>query len=262
MKKIIITGVILIAVLSLFLIVRSILPVFQKKDAEIKLPPKEESEEISVNATPRDKLQGGGYQSVWLIVRDPGKVFLYTNLDDKKASKDLATQNSCIHLISGGFYDVSGKHIGLLVSEGETLSRSQENSLFNAYFSISGTGTATITDSPVVSSRLSLQTGPFLIKKGAKVSLSLERDENARRLALGLTNDKKIIFFAVYDKDSTFYGPKLAELPDIIENINKEKKLSLTEVINLDGGTHSAFISDLATLSEASPIGSYFCIKP
>jgi hypothetical protein len=54
----------------------------------------------------------------------------------------------------------------------------------------------------------------------------------------------------------------LSELPEIIENINNEKNLSLENVINLDGGAHSAFISDLVSLNEASPIGSYFCIKP
>lgn len=212
-------------------------------------------------AQPQDS-SGQGYKTVWISVNDKDKLFLYTNLENKLSSKELATKHSCAQLISGGFYDTQGNHIGLLVSEGEIISDSQKNDLFNAYFSISKTNVISITEYPIFSPRISLQTGPFLFKNKNKVNLNLVRDENARRIAVGITEDKKIMFFAFYEQENYFSGPELAELSELIERINKEKKLSLVDVINLDGGAHSAFISDLVTLSEASPIGSFFCLKP
>lgn len=202
------------------------------------------------------------YKSVWIKVNDKDKLTLFTNLDNKLPSKELATKYSCLHLVSGGFYDTENNHIGLLVSEGNIISQSQENNLFNAYFSISKTGVVSITEYPVFSPRISLQTGPYLLKNGENAELKLEKDENARRLALGIDKDKNIYFIAVYEQKNLFLGPKLVDLPKIIEQLNTEKKLTLVDVINLDGGAHSAFISSVVSLSEASPIGSFFCIKP
>lgn len=234
---------------------------FQKK-ASISIPPFDEADTDADVLNQANNETTQGIKSVWLKVNDKDKLFLFSNLDNKLPSKELATKNSCLHIISGGFYDTSGKHIGLLVSEGEIISESRENSLFNAYFSISKSGDVSITEYPVFTPRISLQTGPFLLKKSIATNLSLERDENARRMAVGIDKNKDIYFFAFYDQTNTFSGPKLAELPGIVDQINKERKLNLTDVINLDGGAHSAFLSDLSTLSEASPIGSYFCIKP
>jgi hypothetical protein len=67
---------------------------------------------------------------------------------------------------------------------------------------------------------------------------------------------------AIYDQFTPLLGPTLEELPGILEKFSKDKNLNLIYVLNLDGGAHSAFISDLATLTEVSPAGSFFCVKP
>jgi hypothetical protein len=56
-------------------------------------------------------------------------------------------------------------------------------------------------------------------------------------------------------------GPKLNELPGIIKNINKSTSLNIVSALNLDGGAHSAFLTQSTDLNELSTIGEYFCIK-
>jgi len=227
-----------------------------------KLPPAA-SENISptLSAEPDISTQGG-YKIVWLTVKDTEKLFLYSNLLDLIPAKDFATKNSCVHLISGGFYDTDRKHIGLLISEGQILSQSQENDTFKGYFSVSTKGLASITEYPVFSPRISLQSGPILLKKGSKTDLVSQNIENARRLAVGITQDNEVVFLAIYDQFTPLLGPTLEELPGILEKFSKDRNLNLNYVLNLDGGAHSAFISDLATLTEVSPVGSFFCLKP
>jgi uncharacterized protein YigE (DUF2233 family) len=203
-----------------------------------------------------------GYRSIWITVNDVGKLFLNSNLSKKLDSKTLATRDNCEHLVSGGFYDTNDNHLGLFISEGETINEERESSTFNGFFNVSKSGLASITRYPIFSPRISLQTGPFLLENGKPLELSINNDKNARRVAVGITNNNLVVFIVIYEQSNTYSGPKLSELPEIIENINKEKKLGLVNVINLDGGAHSAFISDLVSLNEASPIGSYFCIKP
>lgn len=235
---------------------------YSSNKTTLKLPGEGSLDEETKTQNPQISTDSGGYKTVWIIVRDTNKLFLNSNLDNKSNSNDLATKNSCVHLISGGFYDTKGNHIGLLISEGETISESQDNKLFNGYFSVSKTGVISITEYPVFSPRISLQSGPYLLKNSEKVKLSLEKDENARRIVVGVTKNQLVLFLVIYDQKNTFSGPKLAESSEIIEKVNKEAKLNMTNVINLDGGAHSAFITDLTKLSEASPIGSYFCIRP
>jgi uncharacterized protein YigE (DUF2233 family) len=239
---------------------------FNRKEKDsINIPPiktdqKNGQIDTSDTITPTTKLNN--IKSVWISVNDQDKLFLYSNLLNKGNTKDLATKNTCAQLVSGGFYDTNNKHIGLFVSEGETISESQENVTFNGYFNVSKTGVVSITEYPIFSPRISIQSGPFLLKNSKKVDLNMENDENARRIAVGVSKNGLIYFFAFYDQGNSFSGPKFSDLPGLIEKLNFEKKLNLVNVINLDGGAHSAFLSDLVNLHEASTIGSYFCIKP
>jgi hypothetical protein len=50
-------------------------------------------------------------------------------------------------------------------------------------------------------------------------------------------------------------------MPDVMSKIMEVSSISFKDVINLDGGSASAFISKDKTLQEFSPIGSFFCIQ-
>lgn len=223
-----------------------------------------QSGQINYNNSEKPSISSSitGYKTVWISVNDNQKLFLFSNLENKLSSNELATKNNCEYLVSGGFYNQEGNPIGLFVTEGETFSQIIDSATFNGYFNVSDNGVASITRYPIFSPRISLQTGPILLENGSKVDLSLVNDDYARRIAVGVTENNLILFLVFYDQENNLSGPSLSELPGIIEQVNNDKKLLLKDVINLDGGNHSAFISNIIKLSETATIGSFFCIKP
>ena len=143
---------------ALLIIVSFFIILNRKEDKEITYNIPGMSHDVSVSPTMFQvptKSNSGNIKSVWLRVNDIGKLFLYSNLDEKTDSKSLSTKKSCAHLINGGFYDKENRHIGLFISEGATLQDSINSSLLNGYFSVSKTGTASITEYPVFSPRIS-----------------------------------------------------------------------------------------------------------
>ena len=56
-------------------------------------------------------------------------------------------------------------------------------------------------------------------------------------------------------------GQIFHNLPGIIAKLNVKEEMGLADVINLDGGSASALVTPEFSLSEASPVGSFFCAK-
>lgn len=202
-----------------------------------------------------------GYKSVWITVRALDKLFLYPNFEEKLNSSVAAQEYNCAHLVSGGFFRDSNIPIGLFITEGVKISEAEENSLFNGFFSVKNNFPAITTITPT-NPRLAIQSGPILILNGNAQTLSLKNDENARRIVVALNSEGQVLFLAVYDKENIRRGPKLAELPEVLLDIQKNFDLKVVSALNLDGGTHSVFLTDIAKLPETSVFGSFFCVKP
>ncbi|KKQ52673.1 hypothetical protein A2865_00250 [Candidatus Woesebacteria bacterium RIFCSPHIGHO2_01_FULL_39_17] len=232
-------------------------------DKKIKTPQKEEQAEESFSPTPSlTESFNSSYQTVWVTVRDIGKIKLFLNLVEKLSSDEASTKNNCAHLINGGFYDKNDKPIGLFVIDGRVLEIAKENSLLNGYFYIDLQEKAYIESVSPKSPSIAVQAGPILFKNQKPVSLTLSKDELARRIVVATTKDQKAIFLVFYTKANPLLGPTLSELPGIIEEIRQNAKLDIVNAINLDGGTHSSFLTKNFKLSEVATIGSYFCIVP
>jgi len=219
-------------------------------------------EEPSATEVQPSPILKDSYKISWIVVNDPNKIYLYSNLEDKLNSKDFATKYSCVNLVSGGFYDKNDKHIGLFITNFNQINDELEDDTFNGFLSISDKGEAYITEYPVFSPRISIQAGPIIMKDGIKINMTNTSDENARRIVAGINKYNNLIFISVYVDSNNFSGPKLSELPSIIENFSIEKNLNIQVAINLDGGVHSSMISSTNNISEASTVGSFFCIEP
>ena len=75
------------------------------------------------------------------------------------------------------------------------------------------------------------------------------------------TNEKgHVVFLVIYKKQSVFDGPHLKDLPTILDLFQQNKKIILKDVLNLDGGSASAFYTEGFKLKEIKPLGSYFCV--
>jgi uncharacterized protein YigE (DUF2233 family) len=237
----------------------------QRPEAIVFDPVPEATSTPTVPISPTSQTQTGGIKSSWIIVRNMDKISLLSNIVERLSASEAKEKYGCTAIINGGFYsaDESGenaKHIGLFISNGNQISPSQTNTLFNGFFSISGT-TPSISSTVPPNVKTALQTGPVLMKNGKASLLTLARDEDARRMIAATTPQNEVIFLALYDPSSFFNGPKLEEVPKILSDIDKSTSLDFKDAINLDGGSHSAFISEEISLTDVQTPGSYFCVK-
>lgn len=202
---------------------------------------------------------------------DPSRISLYPNFEDKKTAKNLMEEYDCHMLINGGFYsseDGENSPLGLFVSEGKVISKYRENKTHNGVFYIKNNQDPIVSrQTPSAGIFTAVQTGPVLIENNEEVELSLSKDKNARRMVAATTAENGLIFIAVYEEGTAFSGPRLIDLPQIVSKFSAENNISIKDAINLDGGSASAFyvksgaFGEEVALSEASPLGSFFCAK-
>jgi len=224
-----------------------------------------EAENTNINLKPtiskvEDSSTFFDYNTSQITLTDSSVVKIFSNLDTKLTSKDAMNKYNCNSLINGGFYTKDNKHVGLFISEGVTLSNSISHNLFNGYLSITSQGKIDITNYPKINSYFSIQSGPLLIYNQNELKLNLESDKNARRIISFTTTLNEQHFMVIYDKNSPLNGPKLSELPKLLNKLENQNSFIIEDAINLDGGSHSALLSNDLKLSEISPLGSFICI--
>lgn len=194
----------------------------------------------------------------WFEVPDSKKVSLLSNFTEKKSSLEIMNEQHCIAAINAGFYDTNNKPLGLF--KNNTISTASiQSALLNGYL--------TIAPIPLISFEepdravVALQTGPMLIVDGKKIKLVIKNDEHARRMIAGINAKGALVFMTIFVPETKVQGPQLADLPDIIEQINKTLPNPLVSAINLDGGNASMFKDKDVYIPEVLPIGSLFCLQ-
>lgn len=192
-------------------------------------------------------------------VTDPNTLVLVPNFTKPKDAETIKDEYVCASVINGGFYDKSNKPLGYFYANEKTVGPRIESELVNG-FVWGASGSAVISSElPRTPIDFALQTGPMLLFDGKVLPLAINNDAPARRM-VAAKNDE-LIFIAVYSPESVFSGPLLGDLPEIVKLISDKEKLSVSEAINLDGGSASAFYSGETSLSELTPVGSVFCDK-
>ena len=197
----------------------------------------------------------------WYLVGDEKKIFLYPN-SEKLTSKEFFEKEDCSFLSSAGYYKSDFSPTGLLISEYKEVSPFVNSTLSNAVFSVNDFETPRITSMvPRDRLRLALQVGPLLKENGVKQSLKPKNNEEAKRVVLGVTGENKAVFMVFFNPNSVYQGPLLKDLPDLVNEFEKETGIILADAMNLDGGTAAAFLTSETNFPEASFVGSFFCIK-
>lgn len=202
------------------------------------------------------------FLAFYLSVPDASNISLIPNFNQAKNAFDLFADKTCAAVVSGGFYTPENSPTGLFISEGETFKKYTSSDLLNGVYSINDFETPRIgMGVPRDHLRLGLQAGPVLVENSFSEKLKLIKDEEARRVVVGVTGENKTVFIVFYDPESTFIGPKLVDMPEALELFGKKTGIILADAMNLDGGSASAFYTSEVNLSEASPVGSFFCMK-
>jgi len=198
----------------------------------------------------------------WLKVEDQSKITLLPNFEEKLSSAEAKKSHACKYLVSGGFYTDKSSPIGLFIAEGREFQKQKTSSLLDGFFSINYLETPRITRTrPKDELRIAIQSGPLIIENSFTKPLSIKNDFKARRVLAITTGENQTIFLTVFQKDSKISGPNLADLPEVAKLIENKIGIQFADALNLDGGAASAYVGEALTLSEISPIGSYFCIQ-
>ncbi len=236
-------------------------------EASVSTPTLTPTASVKLSATPTNFEQkpSNNFNVEYIIVRDSKKISLYDNSQEKLTSAEAIKKYECDKLISGGFWrEDTGKSLGLLISDGKVINGSNNSDFYNGYFFISNDQKSDITESEInlSTTRVGLQSGPILFMDNLPLKIYSDNDENSRRIVIAKTFKNEIVFLVFYYKPSQLIGPKLKDLPKLLEDLNNNTNLKIESALNLDGGAHSTFVSGEINITEISRVGSFFCIKP
>lgn len=198
---------------------------------------------------------------IHIISTKNSDVRLKSNLPIFRTSNEILSDN-CTGLVNAGFYTKENLPVGLFVENGIKLKDWKESLLFDGILSVNTLNVARITEEvPKDDLTDAVQSGPLLISNSFNHELSIINDKPARRMVAIIDGDNTLYFFTIYNPNSVFDGPYLADMPEILRIIEGMSDIKFADAINLDGGSASAFMFDSVRLPELSPIGSYYCIN-
>ncbi len=246
------------AVLFIFIIALGSIFIAYKKS----LPRAEQSTAQTISPTialfPPDSevtLQDHDFLIYWQMINPKGLI-LIPNFLEKKTSALLKEDNTCLYGVNGGFYTPEHTPIGLFVSNHTLLSKASINQTLNGFFVKNIDGSLALTrNQPNSDSAFALQSGPYIVPG---VALNIKKDSFDRRVLIARTDSDAWYFIAITDKENSFSGPKLLHIPTIVQSL----PIGVSEALNLDGGSASAFYNDKGVrLGELTAIGSFFCGK-
>lgn len=267
MRKIVVSVILVVLLLAAGLLItknnKSLLSTSLETPTPTVMPSVTVTPEVTMS--PENTKSTNSYNVEWIIVRDPKKVELYSNSTEKLTSADAKTKYNCINLISGGFWrEDNGEPLGLFITEGKELHASVESSLLDGYFYIEDDQTFNISAAIPASDTISLalQAGPILYSDSLPTKVDKVNEGKDRRIVVAKTIKGEIVFMVFYYKPSPLSGPLLSDLPVLLNDLYKTSNLKVESALNLDGGTHSAFITDNVNITEVARIGSFFCVKP
>lgn len=251
-------GFILLGIIVTFVILRTPVSTTTKPTASptptLSASPSPPSQSLDINKN------GRTYRVAWFEISDVSALSLIPNFTQKRTARSLVDNKECAEVVNGGFYTKDNQPTGLFVTEGKTIRGNIPNTLLNGYVVMDQDNNAMILISPPGELvRIALQTGPVLIRGGKMLTLAIRDDEFARRVVVGISQKGTVIFLTVYDPENIWSGPKLADTPGVLSGVIEN--LQLTDALNLDGGSASAFIRGDLSLQELSSVGSFFCIK-
>lgn len=209
------------------------------------------------------------YRILTQKILDPEKLTLIPNFTEKKSTQQIMQEENCLYGANGGFYTPDGKPLGLYYVNGQYVNKfSHTEGLFNGYVHKTTGGLFLIIDAPPHYTANALdfafQSGPLF---RPETRLTLNSDKEARRILIGQVDASNFYFLAITEEGNTYNGPKLGDVPEIINRYNnkllvKKEPGQFLRLLNLDGGAASAFFSsDGIRLPELTPVGSFLCGK-
>ena len=135
-------------------------------------------------------IDGTSIRVSWVIV-NPNQVELYSNLKEQKLSEEIKVDKSCQILVNGGFYSKENTHLGLFITNFETVSPILKSPLLNGFLWINYNNVFIKNNPPDINPRIAIQSGPLLMQNSEPLILTINDDEPNRRIVAATTSDNK-----------------------------------------------------------------------
>ncbi len=229
------------------------------------LPTKDEPKKI--------KIDEKEYQFYFHKIEKNEKLILIPNFEEATFSAQIFKNNSCDFGINGGFYKKEGGPLGLFQTGEKKLGNQIQSATFNGFFSFcdscknrntnsgfSISSSTTIVDHTSTSYDFIFQSGPLIYVKNQNQPNYIDEDYSRRSLAVK-TADGEFYFFIIFERNNILKGPRLQDLKDIFLSEDFRKIADFEILLNLDGGSASAFYDKDIQVEEFKPIGSFLCGK-
>ncbi len=187
---------------------------------------------------------------------------LIPNFQETTFSAKIMEKYQCTFGINGGFYKKEGGPLGLFFADQKIIGEKIPSTTFNGLLSkkdgkLSILPAAAVS-SPDTSFDFILQSGPLIFLKNELQPNFLDRDFSRRHLIARDTNGD-FYLFSIFEKNNKLNGPRLADLREIFSSPDFKTIADFDLILNLDGGSASAFYDRGVQVEEFKPIGSFLC---
>lgn len=190
----------------------------------------------------------GGQQAPVSVVRlDPAALHLRVGYspEEPRPLSAWAEASGAVAVINGGFFDEAGHTVALLIHNGEPVGSSYEGR--GGMFAVSQDGTLSLrslADAPYDPAEPldeALQGWPMLVRPGGEAAYGFEDGERARRSALALDREGRVLLIAAPTAAFT-----LRELAGWLAAAD----LGVDAAVNLDGGSSTGLLVRSASAPE------------
>lgn len=185
---------------------------------------------------------------------------LIPNFTAQKSSSTIIEQNRCDFGINGGFYLKDNRPLGYFTIGQTAYSLPSPSLTFNGvFYSSNKKYFISLANSYRPPSDFAFQTGPFYSL--SQINYRFADKHYARRHLVASDAQNQLYFFSIFDPDNPLGGPRLEDIPTFFKHQTIQKIAKFTSVLNLDGGSASAYFDGHHQVSELKPIGSFLCGK-
>jgi uncharacterized protein YigE (DUF2233 family) len=276
MKKIIV-GICLffIVILCFYFAYSSLRQAVRKLASPIPSLPPLPTESASTK-TPAQELtfDGKTYQFHFHKILPNETLILIPNFENASFSAQIVKQNNCTFGINGGFYKKEGGPLGLFQIGDKKIGLQIPSTTFNGFLTFCHSCEGKNLDSnlfisstpfypaysPYPASFFVLQTGPLIFLKN-KIQPNFVEEDFSRRSLIAKTVQGDFYLFSIFEKNNVLSGPRLKDLHDIFLTTDFARLADFELIMNLDGGSASAFYDKNLQVEEFKPIGSFLCGK-
>jgi hypothetical protein len=209
-------------------------------------------------------LNGKTYQFHFHKISSNETLNLIPNFQEATFSAQIVKNNNCALGINGGFYKKEGGPLGLFFAEKKLYGDKIQSATFNGILAKASNQLSIVLASslypPYASYDFLLQSGPLIFLKNDIQPNFIESDYSRRHLIVESTTGE-FFLFSIFEKDNKFNGPRLEDLRPIFLSPDFKTIADFELLLNLDGGTASAFYDGQVQVEEFKPIGSFLCGK-